>query len=168
MSLYAITTELQSILDLVDAGATDADTAAAIAEHEGALREALASKADSYAGLIRSLEVRADAREAEAKRMQALAGADTRLAERLRLALRDAMKATDTPKLETERFRLSVRANGGKLPVFVEDEAALPPVYRIPVYTERVDRDAVRDALERGEAVPGARLGERGSRLDIK
>lgn len=168
MSLYAITTELQSILDLLDSGAPDEATAAAIVEHEAALREALATKAESYAGLVRSLEARAAARQTEAERMDALADADRRLATRLTRALHDAMQATGTSKLETERFRLSVRSNGGKIPLVIEDETALPPVYRVPVYTERVDKDAVREVLERGESVPGARLGERGTRLEIR
>lgn len=168
MSLYHITTELQAILDLADRCGSDEEMAAAVAEHAAALDGALADKADAYAALIRSLEARAEAREAEADRMYNLGKTDAALADRLRTALREAMERTGRTKIETPRFRLSVRANGGKVPVVVEDESALPAIYRVPVYAEKIDKDGVREALERGETVPGARLGERGTRLDLR
>lgn len=168
MSLYAISSELQSLIDLADSGGTDAEMNAAIAEHRAALVEAFDAKADGYAALIRTCETRADARRAEAKRMAALADSDEGLADRLRLALRDAMTATGRAKVETERFRLAVRANGGKAPLIVSDESALPPQFVVPVVTTKIDKDAIRAALEAGEAVPGAAIGERGTRLDIR
>jgi hypothetical protein len=168
MSLYAITTELQSLIDLADRGGTDAEMDAAIAEHRQALVDAFDAKADDYAALVRTCEARADARRAEAKRMQLLADSDELLAERLRIALRDAMTATGRAKVETSRFRLAVRANGGKVPVLIDDEATLPPQFRVQVVVEKTDKDAIREALEGGKPVPGARLGERGTRLDIR
>lgn len=168
MSLYHITAELAALIDLAESGVPDAEMAAAVAEHRTALVEALDAKADSYAALIQTLRVRAEARRDEADRIKALAAADDGLADRLADALREAMQQVGRTKIDTTRFRLSVRTNGGKLPLVIEDEAALPPVYRVPVYTERVDRDGLRAALEAGEAVHGARLGERGVRLDIR
>jgi hypothetical protein len=170
MSLYAIQNELMILLDACadSAGNLDPATEAALAEHTLALTEAFDSKADAYAALIRTAEVRAEARRAEAKRMVALAESDEALASRLSRVLMDAMVATGKQKVDTERFRLSVRANGGKAPLVIHDEAALPPDYRVPVYSERLDRDAIRTALEQGTAVPGAALGQRGVRLDIR
>ena len=169
MSLYAITTELSALLAAAEQhGDESEEFAAALAEHAALMREALADKADSYAALVRSCEVRAEARQQEAKRMQALADSDQRLADRLRAALLQAMQETETPKIETARFRLAIRANGGKLPVVIDSEADLPADYRVPKVTLTIDRDSLREALEAGEAVPGARLGVRGTRLDIK
>jgi hypothetical protein len=168
MSLYEISSELQSLIDLADSGGTDAEMDAAIAEHRGAIVEAFDAKADGYAALIRTCEARSDARRAEAKRMAALADSDEGLADRLRIALRDAMTSTGRTKVETARFRLAVRANGGKAPLLIADESALPGQYVVPVISTKIDKEGIRAALEAGQAVPGASIGERGSRLDIK
>lgn len=166
MSLYNITTEVISVLDALMDNNEDAE--AALAEHLSALTEAFDIKADDYAALIRVCETRADARRMEAERMTVLAKDDERKAERLRMLLMDAMKATGRTKLETDRFRLSVKKNGGKVPVIIADEAALPLDFRVPKVTEVIDKDGIREALEAGTPVPGAALGERGQRLEIK
>lgn len=169
MSLYAITEEMQSLLDAFDThGAESPEAEAAIREHAAAIAEAFDAKADNYAALIRTCEARAEGRREEAERMLALARSDESLADRLRLALKSAMEVTGRTKVDTPRFRLAVRGNGGKVPVLVEDEAALPDQYRVQVVTSKLDRDAIRSALEAGNAVAGARLGERGTRLDIR
>lgn len=169
MSLYAITTEMQALLDAFDAhGAESPEAEAAIREHAAAIAEAFDAKADNYAALIQTCEKRAEGRRDEAERMLALARSDESLADRLRLAMKSAMEVTGRVKVETERFRLAVRANGGKMPVIVEDESALPTEFRVPVVTHKVDKDALRAELERGTAIAGARLGERGTRLDIR
>jgi mRNA-degrading endonuclease toxin of MazEF toxin-antitoxin module len=169
LSLYAITSEMQSLLDAFDSyGAESPEAEAAIREHAAAIAEAFDAKADGYAAFIRTCEKRAEGRRDEAERMLALARSDNALADRLRAALLAAMQTTGRTKVDTERFRIAVRANGGKIPVIVEDEAALPTEFRVPVVTERIDRDGLRAALEAGRAVDGARLGERGTRLDIR
>lgn len=170
MSLYAIQNELMILMDACadSAGNLDPATEAAMAEHTAALVEAFDGKADAYAALIRSAEVRAETRRAEAKRMIVLAESDEALASRLSRVLLDAMTTTGRQRVDTERFRLSVRANGGKQPIVIHDESALPSDYRVPVYSERIDREAIRTALEQGTTVPGAALGQRGTRLDIR
>ena len=100
--------------------------------------------------------------------MEALAASDEAKAERLRAALLRAMQATQRDKVETPRFRLAVRKNGGKVPVLLTDEAAIPALYRVPKITEVLDKDGIRAALEAGQSVPGAALGERGVRLELK
>jgi hypothetical protein len=169
MSLYQITAEMQSLIDAFDAhGAESPEAEAAIREHAAAIAEAFDAKADGYAALIRTCEVRSAARAEEADRMKRLAQSDDALASRLRRTLVEAMQATGRTKVATDRFTLSVVANGGKLPVVIEDEAALPAEFVVPHVTTRVDREAVRSALEAGTPVSGARLGERGTRLSLR
>lgn len=167
MSLYEIKAEL---LELADALAVidSPDAEAALAEHRVALIEALTSKAEDYAALIRVCESRAEARRVEAERMEMLAAADEAVADRLKRLLMDAMIATNNTKLDTERFRLSIRRNGGKTPVVISDETAIPIDFRVPKITESIDKDAIREALESGTNVPGASLGERGQRLELR
>lgn len=169
MSLYAITTEMLSLIDAFDRfGAESPEAAEAIREHADAIAQAFDAKADDYAALIRVCETRAAARAAEADRMRRLAQSDEALAERLRKAIMDAMTATNRLKVETARFKLAVRANGGKLPLVIADESALPAAYRVPVVSERIDKDAIRADLEAGKPVEGASFGVRGSRLDLR
>lgn len=169
MSLYMIASELIELLDAMDVGyADDAGAQEAIAQHAAALAEAFDQKADDYAALIRVCATRAAARREEAERMLMLAKDDERKAERLTTMLFDAMIATQRTKVETGRFRLSIKKNGGKIPVVITDENALPVDFRVPKVTEVIDKDAIRESLEAGNVVPGAELGQRGQRLEIK
>lgn len=169
MSLYAIKSEMLSLLEVMDDHGHDSpEAAAAIAEHLQALQESFDSKADDYAALIRVCITRAAARKEEAERLKLLAQDDELLADRLRDVLMETMISLQRTKVETARFRLTVKKNGGKIPVLITDEAALPVDYRVPKVTEVIDKDAIRAALEAGTEVPGAALGERGQRLELK
>lgn len=169
MSLYAIKSEMLVLLDAFDQhGAESPETEAAFREHAMSLAEAFDAKADDYAALIRIAETRAAARREESERLALLAASDDLLAKRLKESLLIAMQETGRTKVDTARFRLSVKRNGGKTPVDISDTALLPPEYLVPKVTHTVDRDAIRAALEAGTPVPGAALGERGWRLDLK
>jgi hypothetical protein len=71
-------------------------------------------------------------------------------------------------KIETSKFRLSVVNNGGKIPLIIDDESKMPEQFKIVEFKESTDRDAIREALENGEVIEGARLGVRGNRIDIR
>lgn len=166
MSLYQITNEMQSILDAMH---EDADSPAAMNALDEALRDldtALDQKAETYAGLIRELELRAQVRTEEMKRIRALADADAALAERLKERLRDAMQRTGRTRIDTLCFRLSVVGNGGRQPLLIADPEAIPPLFirNVP----EINREAIRLALDAGQEVPGCTLAPRGSRLSIK
>ena len=169
MSLYHISTEMQSILDaMLDGGVDSPQAMAAMDEHLQGLEVALESKADAYAGVIRELELRATARTEEVKRIRALADADATLAQRLRERLRDVMAATGLTRIETPRFRLAVQANGGRQPLIIDPEG----VNDLPVSLTRIvrepDKEAIRTVLESGDTIPGCTLLPRGTTLRIK
>ena len=169
MSLYLITEELKSLIDAFDRfGHESPEAAEAIREHTEAIVEAFDAKADDYAALIRTAETRAAARNEESERMRKLAQDDEALATRLRNALMEAMKRTNRTKVQTARFKLSVQNNGGKIPVIINDESALPEEFRVPKVTTVIDKESLREKLESGATVPGATLGERGQRLNLK
>ncbi len=154
MSLYAITSEMQAILDAMLDGGADSPEAmealdAALTDLDGALEQ----KAESYAGLIRELEMRSQMRTEEMKRIRALAD-------------RDAMTSTGKTRIETARFKLSVVGNGGRQPLSIADPDALPEAYTRTI--REPDTNAIRAALDGGVPVPGCTLLPRGSRLSIK
>ena len=168
MSLYAIRSEMESILDaILDGGVDSPEAQDALNAHLEGLDAALEDKADDYAGLVRSLELRRDARKAEAKRIAQLAEADDALADRLKERLKEAMEATGKVKIETPRFKLAVAGNGGKQPLEVAVEpTALAPQYQ--AVKVEANKEAIRAALEAGTAVPGCTLLPRGTSLRIR
>jgi Siphovirus Gp157 len=110
----------------------------------------VATKVDGYCALIREFELRGDAREEEAKRLSALAATDYNAADRLRKRLKTFLEIHKIAKLDTPRFRISIRANGGKLPLIVpdaweKDPSAAPE--RFHRKTISLDKDAIRTAL---------------------
>ncbi len=64
--------------------------------------------------------------------------------------------------------KLLIKANGGKRPLVITDESALPDTYTPMVITYPVDKDKLRADLEAGATVPGAYLDERGSHLEVR
>ena len=168
MSLYAIKTEIGDLIDaLLDGGQADADASKALEEHLAGLDEALDQKAESYASVIQGLALRAKARREEASRIRDLAEADEAVADRLKTRLKEAMEATGKTKIDTPRFKLAVAANGGKQSLAIDTPADdLPPAFR--VVRHEPNKDAIRAALESGQAVPGCTLLPRGTSLRIK
>ncbi len=137
-------------------------------EQLGAERD---KKIDGYCLLIRQFEAASEARELEAKRLMALAGADGNNARRLKDRLKRFFDAQGIAKLETPRFKLSIQKNGGKAPLVVpqaweQEPAAAPEAYQRRVI--QLDKEAIREALEAGEQVDGCEIAPRGSHLRIR
>ena len=169
MSLYQINAEIASVLDaMLEDGADSPEAMTALNEHLAGLDVALESKAESYAGVIQELTIRAEARKAEANRIRALANVDAELADRLKARLKEAMEAAGKLRIDTTRFRILVAGNGGKQPLEVDETlmAQWEPPYR-KVITEP-NREAIRIALENGATITGCTLRERGTSLRIK
>jgi hypothetical protein len=69
-------------------------------------------------------------------------------------------------EIETDMHRLKIVKNGGKLPLKIED-SCVPESYMRKEIKEIPDKEKIRAALESGECLTFARLGERGIRLKI-
>ena len=71
--------------------------------------------------------------------------------------------------VETARYKLSLAKNGGKQPLILDESI---PVSQLPEQFQKVsidpDTTAIREALERGEKLEFAQLGERGTSIRIK
>jgi hypothetical protein len=75
-----------------------------------------------------------------------------------------AMAATNQRLIETPLFRISIQRNGGKTPIDIHGE--VPQEWCRIRYD--ADKERIRVALEAGESLPFAVLGERGERLVIR
>ncbi|RMH10708.1 MAG: hypothetical protein D6698_17390 [Gammaproteobacteria bacterium] len=135
------------------------------------LDQDLETKADNYAAYIQELRARAAARREEARRLSERARADENKADRLQERLMHFFEERGIRHLETPRYSLRVRTNGGRPPVeldptYAESPEKLPEPYRrVQV---KPDLKAIADALEAGEELPFARFGERGRQLQIR
>ena len=168
MSLYAISTDLATIVDrLLDTPESPEVQAELSTVLEG-LDNALTEKAEDYVLVIRELEARAEARTAEARRMRELAGCDSALAERLKERLKGAMEGTGRLKIDTERFKISVQRNGGKQPVAIDPTAMDLWDGKFVRVKREADADTIRQALEAGEEIVGCSLMERGTSLRVR
>jgi hypothetical protein len=166
-SILDIESDLVALDDLLfecGGDVTDPRVSAAVDAWLEELDADLKGKADNYAALITELERRAEVRRAESKRLADRARIDEANASFLRSRLKGVFERRGIKTIDTARFRLSIRANGGKAPIDLHGE--------VPESFSRVvlepDRERIREALERGDALPFATLMERGTSLSIR
>lgn len=146
--------------------------------------EAFEAKLEGYGHLIRQREAEAAvakaarvALEDEQQRLRKREETATNTAARLKAALLGALDVLGLRTVRSATFAFTRSQNGGVAPLAIDQI----PLDHIPEeYTRRVlATDLIREALERGEsvciidpdtgeAVPFARLGERGEHLRIK
>jgi len=160
---------LDQLLYEVEGDVTDPKVQEAVAAWFAELDADLKGKVDNYAALITTLESRSDVRAKEAERLARRAKTDAASAQFLKDRLRTELEARSIQKVETDRYRVSVVANGGKVPLIIDQESLIPDALLRVIPEQHVpDKDAIREVLERGQAVPGAHLGDRGRRLSIR
>lgn len=125
-----------------------------------------AGVADRYCGLMREKRLRAAAMRDEADRLASLAAAETNAADAMQARLQWFFENHGILNMKTARFNLTMAKHGGKLPLIIPDVRELPASF-IDVQPI-AKKDEIRAALEAGETVNGATLGERGTSLRIK
>lgn len=153
--------ELERAID--DAGGELTETIDAWLARLGADRDA---KIDNYAALIDELEARSHARTMAAKKLELLATADYGKANALRARLKWFFEQHHIRKIETARHRLTLRDNGGVVPIEIDGE--VPAEFLKQRITVEPDKSRIRAALEAGQVLPFARFGARGNRLEVK
>ena len=126
-------------------------------------------KLEAYCKVIKNLEADMDALKAEAKRLTDKRKTLENNVDRLKKAMFDSMKATNTDKVKGQLFTVAIQRNGGKLPVVAADNVDLSKLPdELVKVVESPDLEAIRNWLESGNAVEGFTLGERGESLRIK
>ena len=168
-SLFNISEDLEKLNELLDEVGNDAEQQELIQQWFETLGEERDRKLDGYAALISEMQARADVRKVEAKRMQELATIDDNRARLLKDRLKAFFQQHDLKTVNTNRYRLSLAKNGGKAPLILDENLAITS---LPEHFQKVSIDAdtaaVREALEKGESLDFARLGERGTSMRIK
>ena len=126
-------------------------------------------KIESYAKVIKNLEADVVGIKSEVDRLTNKKKVLENNIDRLKKAMFESMKATDTAKVKGQLFTVAIQKNGGKTPIITApdaDTSKLPD--ELVVVTEKPNLDAIREVLEAGKKVEGFTLGERGESLRIK
>lgn len=168
-TLFDISGDLEKLNELLDHCSDDTqqqDLINSWLEQLGSERD---RKLDSYAALIAEMTSRAAARKGEARRLLELAQFDENRVKLLKERLKWFFTTHQLKQLETARYKLSLSNNGGKRPLILDDSV---PVTQLPQQFQRhsiePDPQAIREALEAGDHLPFAQLGERGQSLRIQ
>lgn len=77
-----------------------------------------------------------------------------------------AMDTMGVTELKSDLHSFKKARNGGKAPMIIDDPAGIPASFQKVVIAP--DTDKIREALEAGEQLPFAHLGERGTHLRVK
>jgi hypothetical protein len=163
--------ELQQTLESLEDTPEEqaAEVAAWFAALERETHEERDRKLDNYCALIAELEARAAARKAEAKRLSDRAKVDENRAKALKSRLHDFFEYHQLKTVETVRYRLSLVNNGGQVPIVLDKDFAVSEMPEAFVQVSRSpNMDAIRQALQAGETLEFARLGERDKSIRIK
>lgn len=163
-SLFNLTAELQHIQQLMISNDGD-ELPQGLVDWLDVTQEGFDRKVEGYCAVIGELEATAAARKTEADRIYALGQLSQNHADRMKVALKDAMLKLETPKLETTRYKVWVQSAGGKTPIQIEEDDVPHDLKKVQLVT---DKDKIRAMLESGQQLPFAQLLPRGMVLRIK
>jgi len=127
--------------------------------------ESFPAAIDDVLALVRDIEIRAEARKAEAKRIADRARRDEAVAAWFKNQVLRVMQSEGMKKVETTRFRATVAMPGGK--PALELIGDVPPEYVEQEIIHVTDKDKIRTELESGKVLPFARLVEKQPYLRI-
>ena len=166
--LYEITGDILTLQEMLENPLDDEDVLKDTLE---AVQGEYEAKLEAYCKVIKNLEADVEALETEANRLIAKSKVLDHNIDRLKKAMFDSMKATNTPKVKGTLFTVAIQRNGGVVPILYDKNDkhitdALPD--ELVNVVETPDLKAIRELLEAGKVVDGFSLGERGESLRIK
>lgn len=119
------------------------------------IEDAIESKAENIAKLIRNLESDVSAYKEEEDRLKTKRQATENKVKWLKTYLEDNMKLTGKTKFKSGMFNFSIQKNPAS--VNITDEKAIPEEFLIQ-QPPKVDKTSLKEILKRGIEVPGAEL----------
>jgi hypothetical protein len=160
---------LDTLLEELQGDVSDPKVESIICEWFAENKGAFDDKVDGYCALVRQMELRAAARQAEVDRLAMRVRVDENGAKRLKDRLKLVFELRGEKKVQTRRYMVSIVQNGGKAPVEIAPDAQIPEdCQRVIPETREADKGKLLEALEAGRVIPGVVLGSRGTRLSIR
>ena len=119
MTIYEISGEYVKILEMLEDGDIEPEEVEALMDE---LNKDLKNKFDGYMRVYHQLQSESEAIDKEIKRLTALKKTINNNCERIKSTIKNAMMATDTPKIKTELFSASLKSTPGKMVIdIIED-----------------------------------------------
>lgn len=170
-SLYAITEEIAAMEQALEdaGGCVDDPKVLALMDRmfEVLDGDELDKKVDNYVWFIMQMSADVDARVELAKGLKDATDAEKRTVQRMKDHLHARLDRIGRRKAG-KVHKVSIRKAGGKQAVVLDCEPEeLPEQYREIVTTVKPKNDELREALERGEEIPGATLRPRGEYIKL-
>ena len=162
-SLYEVTGNILALQEMLESPIDDEDILKDTLE---AVQGEYEAKIESYCKVIRNIEADIEAIKTETKRLSEKKKVLENNIDRLKKAMFDSMKATNTNKVKGQIFTVAIQRNGGKLPVIVDVETSELPDDLVKV-VESPDLEAIAKLIDSGNT-QYAHYGERGESLRIK
>ena len=167
-SLYEVTGNILALQELLESPLDDEEVLKDTLE---AVQGEYELKLESYCKVIKNLEADMEALKNEAKRLTDKRKVLENNIDRLKKAMFESMKATNTPKVKGQLFTVAIQKNGGVIPINYDKNdknitANLPD--QLVNIVETPNLEAIRELLEAGKVVDGFTLGERGESIRIK
>ena len=153
-SFSQIQEEVRAMLDIDESELTDEqkETLCAYLDELGDQEQA---KVDAFAQFVRMESARAEALKAEAARLASKARTAANRISYLKNRYLDAMQRNGLTNVRGQVYALSVRATDV---VTITNEVMLPKRFVVEKTTIMPDKLAIKDALKKGEDIPGAIL----------
>lgn len=124
---------------------------------------AIATKAPAVVQMMQDMDARETQLAEQIKKLQAEKKMVSSFKEDMKCQLTEAVKATGQKTIATDQFIFTLKGNGGQQPLEITGE--VPDSFQKVVM--EVDKKKIRTALEAGEKLEFAHLGERGSHLVV-
>lgn len=153
-SFSQIQEEVRAMLDIDESELTD-EQKETLCAYLDELGDQEASKVDSFGQFLRIESARAEALKAEAARLASKARTAANRIAFLKAKYLDTMQRNGLTNVRGQVYALSVRATDV---VTITNEAILPERYVVEKTMIMPDKMAIKDALKKGEAIPGAIL----------
>lgn len=154
MTFSQIQDEIRNMLDVPDDELTD-EQREVMCSYLDMLGDQERAKVDAFAQFVRIESARAEALKVEAARLASKARTAANRISFLKERYLDAMQRNGLTNVRGQVYALSVRATDV---VTITNETILPERFVVEKTTIMPDKMAIKDALKKGEAIPGAIL----------
>lgn len=154
-SLYNLTNDYLALQEMAQNTET-AEDMQALEDTISSIADAIEVKGENYAKLIKCLDADNEGIKKEISRLQKAKKANENLVNRLKANMDESLKAVGSDKLKCGTFTFSYRKTKS---VEILDLNALPSDYKAIEY--KPDKNAIKKAINDGEAVAGAALVEK-------
>jgi hypothetical protein len=154
MTFSQIQDEIRNMLDVPDDELTD-EQREVMCSYLDELGGQEADKVDAFGSFIRLESARAEALKAEAQRLANKARTSANRIAFLKAKYLDAMQRNGLRQVRGQVYALSIRSTDV---VTITNEVMLPKRFVVEKTTIMPDKLAIKDALKKGEDIPGAIL----------